>query len=137
MIRLNFTSGILTSYEVRKWEAGESGGAFKSIAANPLLAGISCAGNAGLFAFCGASRDPQAAPAIYRDPVFAASGLQVDTPAPDSLLNIAIDVTAALGADAEFSSIQVRTPEDIILGGFQNMGYWRGLSNEGIAKDRQ
>lgn len=137
LIRFNFTAGTLSSYEIKKWEAGESGGAFRAVASSPIGAAVFCDGSAGILAFCNAAKDPQAAPGIDRDPVFDADGLRVDAPAPDSFLNIAIDAAAVSGANVEFSSIQVKTPEDIILGSFQNMGYWRGLSVDSTAKDRQ
>ena len=42
----------------------------------------------------------------------------------DSFVEIGFNVSVLLGSKVEFTSLQVRTPQDIILHGFRHLGHW-------------
>ena len=50
--------------------------------------------------------------------------MPVTVGAPNSLLAFGVNVGRLLGVSPEYSSIIVRTPEDIILDNFRNIGHW-------------
>ncbi len=140
LVRIAYTGDQIRSAEIKVWKSDDAGGSFIPLTASMVGASESCGGNAGVFAFCAAARihlDSQPYQGLEHDLVFDLSGHPVDVPAPDSLVNMAFDVTGVLGMNVEFSSIQVRTPQDVILGAFENMGYWKTHRNEGLATDRQ
>ncbi len=140
LVRITYTSDQIRSAEIKVWKSDDAGGSFIPLTTSMVGASESCGGTAGVFAFCGAARmqlDPQVYQGFEHDLVFDLSGHPVDVPAPDSLVHMAVDVAGVLGMNVEFSSIQVRTPQDVILGAFENMGYWKTHRNEGLATDRQ
>ena len=51
--------------------------------------------------------------------------------APNGLLEFGVNVGALLGTNPDYTSIMVRTPEDIILDSFRHLGYWAHISASG------
>jgi hypothetical protein len=56
--------------------------------------------------------------------VWDSTGQPVAVPAPDGFVEIGVNVGAVLGVTPEFTSIQMRTPSDVVLGSFGRMGFW-------------
>ncbi len=123
LIRVGYAGGTLSSLELKVWASGGEGGSFQTLQTNKISQAKPCNGVAGVYAFCDAPR--VGLDTSLRDGVFDANFHAVAVPAPDSLLHIAVDVAGVLGGNVEFSTLQVRTPEDIVLGGFRYMGYWK------------
>ncbi len=120
-VRVNFTQGVLTSVQARAWDAD---GSFHTLSTRDIAYGTSCDGEPGVYAVCNGVRTGTAAGSV-REEVRDDTGQPVTIPDPDSLVQVGIDVTALLlGQDIDFTSIQVRTPQDVILGGFRKIGYW-------------
>jgi hypothetical protein len=122
LVRVNFKAGQISSTEFMRWDGTD----YKTVAtAGPNGCGgtdtRSCAGAPPML-----SPQPQVWDAAYH---------MVQVPRPDSFVEIGVNVTSLLGADVEFTSIQVRTPQDIILDSFRQIGIWAhraaGSANNG------
>ena len=131
LVRLNLAMGALTTAEIMRWV---SPGGYQVIATITATAGAECSGD-------GVSRlacDPYLASGTFdSEPQFVpwddyprdAYNQPVTVSAPNGLLEFGVNVGALLvGTNPDYTSIMVRTPEDIILDSFRNLGYWASAS---------
>jgi hypothetical protein len=111
LVQVNFTAGQISSTEFMRWDGTD----YQTITATGPNG---CAGSN--------SRSCAGSPPIQsvQTEVWNASSHTVQVPQPDSFVEIGVNVTSLLDANIEFSSIQVRTPQDIILDSFRRVGYW-------------
>ena len=130
LIRLNLVMGALSSADIKRWT---SAGGYQVIATITANAGIACSGDGLNHKVCDpylASGEFDSAPQfvpwddyprdLYNQPVTVS--------APNGLLEFGINVGALLGTNPDYTTILVRTPEDIILDSFRNLGYWASAS---------
>jgi hypothetical protein len=118
VVRVDFMSGAISSAEFLLWD----GTAYETlIATGP----DGCTGVD--YRYC-AGAPPMLS---VQDEVWDATGNLIVVPAPDSFVEIGFNVLALLGANVEFTSIQVRTPRDIILSSFRHIGLWAQSRQEG------
>ncbi|MEE8523280.1 MAG: hypothetical protein V3T72_05055 [Thermoanaerobaculia bacterium] len=122
LVRLDVVHGVVVSAEVKRWVA--EAGAFETLATEGGLATSACNGEPMLLLFC-AGRVPVDA----TSEVWDAEGRPLEAISPDSFLEIGVNVGRLVGA-VELTALQIRTPEDIILGTFRSMGYWGGRSSD-------
>jgi hypothetical protein len=111
LARVDFTTGVFTGATLMRWDG----------TAYEVLASTGPAGNGGpdFFVCVGA---PPLAPVAAE--VWDETGEPAQVLEPRSFLEIGVNVATLLGASPEFTSIQVRTPEDIILDSFRRIGLW-------------
>jgi hypothetical protein len=130
LVRLNLAMGALTTAEIKRWV---SPGGYQVIATIIATAGTKCSGDGVSRLACDPylasgqfDSEPQFVPwddyprDLYNQPVTVS--------APNGLLEFGVNVGALLGTNPDYTSIMVRTPEDIILDSFRNMGYWASAS---------
>ena len=133
LVRLNLSMGALTTAEIMRWV---SPGGYQVIATITATAGTECSGDGVNQLAC----DPYLASGqfnsesqfvpwddyprdLYNQPVTVS--------APNGLLEFGINVGALLGTNPDYTSIMVRTPEDITLASFRHLGYWAYNSASG------
>ena len=111
LARVKFVAGGLSSAEFLRWD----GTSFV-----PLITAGTDAAVGESYRF-GAGAPPMVS---VQAQTWDASNQLVQVPAPDSFVEIGLNVAALLGSNVEFTSIQVRTPQDIILDSLQRIGHW-------------
>jgi hypothetical protein len=121
-VRANLLAGEIDSVEVRVWIDG----AFEVLGVYGGLAAAGCNGEPGVVLFCGT--EPRFA--VPRE-LWDADGNRVESIPSQRLLEIGVNVGRLLGRFIEYSAIQVKTPEDIVLGAFRTTGYWARRLNHG------
>ncbi len=106
-VRFNFVAGLLSVVDFERW-TGES---FALITSGGGIADGNCNESAG-YVFC------LGAPPIDgdADELWDADGTPVAYAPPDSFAEVGINVNALLGQRADYTTVQIRTPEDISLG---------------------
>jgi hypothetical protein len=137
LVRLNLSMGALTSADIMSWSSANG---YQLIASVPATAGTACAHDAAvqLYLAC----DPYLASGEFNsvsgftpwdDSPRDLNNQPVSVAAPDGVLEFGINVGALLGSNPDFTSIMVRTPEDIVLDSFRNLGLWAsaGASSSG------
>jgi len=115
LIRAEILQGVVDSVEVRMWMGGD----FLTLAAYGGLAASACNGEPGVVLFCAA--EPGFA---VTQELWDVHGNRVESMSAERLLEVGVDVGRLVGRFIEYSSIQVRSPEDIVLGSFRTTGYW-------------
>jgi hypothetical protein len=120
LIRMDFTAGTLSSVEFRRWDGSE----YTLIASSVPSAPEGCFGNGmtDLYAYCSGS-PIQGLPLTNSD-IWDLNFLPVQVPNPDSFVQVSINVGSVIGSNAAFTSIVMRSPEDISFGSFRAMGRW-------------
>jgi len=137
LVRLNLSMGALTSADIMSWSSANG---YQLITSVPATAGTACAHDAAvqLYLAC----DPYLASGEFNsvsgftpwdDSPRDLNNQPVSVAAPDGVLEFGINVGALLGSNPDFTSIMVRTPEDIVLDSFRNLGLWAsaGASSSG------
>lgn len=122
LVRVDVVQGVVAAVAARRWVA--ESGTFETVVSEGGLATSACNGEPMLLLYC-AGRAPVGATAEIWDP----EGRAVKAVPPDGLLEIGVNVGRMVGP-VELTALQIRTPEDIILGTFRTMGYWGGRSSE-------
>ena len=118
LVRVNFKAGVIDSADFERW----NGTSYQRL----FTAGPDgCNGSS--YRYCAG------APPIVstQDEVWDASGTPVQVPQPDSFVEIGIDVNSLLGSSVEFTSLQAKTPQDVILDSFRHIGHWANPSQGG------
>ena len=115
LVGINFIQGEIDSVEVKKWNAGS----FLTLATYGGLANSLCNGEPTWTLFCSGA-PPIAAP----QEVWDAEGNTVAPISPSGFVEIGVNAGRFIGFAVDYTSIQVRTPEDIALGNFVAIGYW-------------
>jgi hypothetical protein len=119
-VRLEIVAGEVAAVEISRWAVGEAGeGAFEPVADAGGLRSSACGGEPTRFLYCVGR-----APVSARHEVYDAAGQRLEAVAPDSFLEIGAHLGNLLGGYVDFTSIQIRTPEDISLGSFRMTGHW-------------
>lgn len=131
LVRLNLSMGALSSAEIKRWI---SPGGYQVVATITATPGTACSGDGLNHLACDPylqsgqfDYDAQFVPwddyprDLYNAPV------QVSE--PNGLLEFGINVGALIGTNPDYTSILVRTPEDIILANFRNLGYWASANS--------
>lgn len=122
LVRVNFTAGQPGSTEFLRWN-----GASYQLLALTGLGGCT----QGDYWSCVGSPPIQS----LQDQVWDVAYRIVQVPQPESFVEIGVNVTSLLGVNVEFTSIQVRTPQDIILNSFQHIGLWAHQAAGGAANE--
>jgi hypothetical protein len=113
LVRVNLAGGALASAAFMRWD----GTSYQPVA----VAGPDGYGGPDYMVCVGA---PPLAPTAHQ--TWDAAGDSVQVLQPNSFLEVGLRV-----GTAEFTSIQVRTAEDMILDGFRTIGYWAHPPQEG------
>lgn len=113
LVRVDYAQGVVSSVDVKRWTQG----GFGSVATYGGLAAANCNGAAGVALFCSGA-PPIAAPHEAWD----SAGNALTATSPDDFVEIGVNVRTLLGANFDYTAIQVRTPEDIAFGNFQAIG---------------
>lgn len=111
LVRVNFQAGQISSTEFRRWDGTD----YQLVA---TTGPDGCVG--GDYRSCAGAPPMQSIQAQVWDVAYH----MVQVPQPDNFVEIGVNVTALLGSGVEFTSIQVRTPQDIILNSFRHIGLW-------------
>lgn len=122
LVRLNFTAGVMDSFELKRWDGSGYSTVQSGLAASPtgcFVMSDSCS-------YCVGTPIPGLPPT--NADVWDSAYKIVQTPSADSFVQVSINVGRLFGADVEFTSIAMRSPEDIVLGSFRAMGFWGSLS---------
>jgi hypothetical protein len=109
-VRVSYTAGVLSRAELFVWD----GFGFRS-AGGAASGGPGCTDVEPVLVFCAGPPPLHSAQA----PAWDARWLPVTPAPPDSFVEIGVNVAALLGANVAFTTIQVRTPKDIILDWFR------------------
>lgn len=126
LVRLNLSTGVLSAVELLRWAPAAG---YEAVAAITMTAGSDCSGDGQIHLAC----DPYLATGErnyasqfepWSDYPRDLADMPVTVGAPNSLLAFGVNVGRLLGVSPDYSSIIVRTPEDIILDNFRNIGHW-------------
>jgi hypothetical protein len=112
-IRINLIDGALYNVEFKCYAGDESGG-YQILKTAWPQDGQACTGSHGRYAFC--SGAPVAGLAATNADVWDIWGAPVTVPAADSFVEVGINVGKLLGSNPDYSSLTLRTPEDIAIG---------------------
>ena len=125
LVHMNFTQGALSSVEFKHWETGSG---FQIDATATIQPGDTepCHGGATPYVIC--TGTPPLDPPVGGFEVWDLDGNQVASVPPDGFVEVGLDVAGLLGSNPDFTSISVRTPEDIALSAFRALGYWGGVN---------
>jgi hypothetical protein len=115
LVRLEFTAGELTRGKFMSWD----GEAYQVLSAGDT-AGMPCGGVDLLHVFCYGLPPMES----IQQESWDSAGTVLELRPPDGFVEFGVNVTGLLGPDVEFTSILVRTPEDIVLESFRKLGYW-------------
>lgn len=136
LIRLNMATGALTTAEIMRWV---SPGGYQVIATIPGPANLEGCISDGVnslacdpyLASDSGTFDTESQFVPWDDYPRDAYNQPVTVSAPNGLLEFGINVGALLGTNPDYTSIMVRTPEDIILDSFRHLGYWAQINASG------
>ncbi|CAG1008541.1 hypothetical protein ANAEL_03684 [Anaerolineales bacterium] len=112
-VRLNFVNGALQSVEFKQL-AGDGSGESQILKTDWPVGGQACTGSNGLYAFCAGTVITGLAPT--NSDVWNLKGTPVLIPAADQFVEVGINVGRLLGSNPDYSSLTLRTPEDIAFG---------------------
>ncbi len=115
VVRLRFAAGVLTGAEFGVWD----GNVFQLVS-SAETAGMPCGGADGVHVFCTGPPPMES----VSDEVWDPAGTPVETRRPDSFVEFGVSVVGLVGSNVEFTSILVRTPQDVILDSFRTIGHW-------------
>jgi hypothetical protein len=118
LVHVSLLDGVPTGIEFASWNGAD----FQLLETVRLTGGQACETAGESLRFC-YGPVPEDLPPTNME-VWNGQGVPVEVPSADMLLEVHVNLTRVTGTGHEFSSIQVRSPEDIILGSFLNMGYW-------------
>ena len=120
LVRMEFTAGILTSVDFKRWDG--SGYAIIASATPPSPEGCFGNGMTDLYAYCNGS-PVQGLPPTNAD-IWDLNFTPVQVPNPDSFVQVSVNVDRLIGSSVAFTSIVIWSPEDISFGSFRAMGHW-------------
>jgi hypothetical protein len=120
LVRVEFAGGTPSSATFWRWGGFE----FESVA-TVAADGYECSG---LDYLVCSGAPPQE---TLRSEVWDSADNLLEVRRPDSFVEVGVNVAALVGTNVEFTSIQVRTPDDIILDSFRRIGSWARPRREG------
>lgn len=112
-VRMNFVEGSLKSVEFKQL-AADGSGEYRILKTDWPIGGQACTGSDGLYAFCSGAVVTGLAPT--NSDVWDLKGTPVSIPAADQFVEVGINVGRLLGTNPDYSSLTLRTPEDIAFG---------------------
>jgi hypothetical protein len=118
LVRIDLRQGAIDSATFKRWNGDD----FQTL----LNAGPDGCGGS-MYRYCLGAPPFQSIP----DETWDAAGHVLQPTHADRFLEIGIDLNALLGSNVEFSSIQVRTPEDAIMDSFRRIGFWAHANQGG------
>ena len=120
LVHMDFTAGILSSVEFRRWD----GSGYTLIASSVPSTQEGCFGNGmtDLYAYC--SGPPIQGLPLTNSDIWDPNFIPVQVPNPDSFVQVSANVGSVIGSNVAFTSIVMRSPEDISFGSFRAMGRW-------------
>jgi len=120
LIRMDFTAGILSSVKFKRWD----GSRYILVGSSVPPESEGCFGNGmtDLYAYCNGS-PTQGLPPTNAD-IWDLNFIPVQVANPDSFVQVSVNVGSAVGSNVAFTSIVIRSPEDINFGSFRAMGHW-------------
>ena len=124
-VRVMLDQGVVTGAQAKRWT---NAGQFAVLDTMAVTPGVACSGEPQSFLVC----DPWLASGQHNyetafDPWtegWNMAGNPITPTQPNAVLEFAINVGAIMGSSPEYTSIVVRTPQDITLTGFRNIGHW-------------
>ncbi len=122
LVRINFTAGQLESVEIHEWISARG----YEVVESARIDANSCHNHAMPYLVC--LGEPPRLAAHERPEVWDLDGVPLQVTEPDRFLELGLDVASLVGSNPEFSSIVLRTYEDISIDSFQALGHW-GLIN--------
>jgi hypothetical protein len=130
LVRIDLVAGIPASVNIKRWtETGE----FESKNSSALTAGVDCTNLEPYFVVCDSSLIDNSFTYLSGfDPVndsWDQDGNPVQVSPPNGLLEFGVNVGALLEADPGFTSIIVRSRDDILLDSFSNSGLLSSSNN--------
>lgn len=129
LIRLTLDQGVVTGATAERWD---SSGQFAALGSVAIVPGVACSGDPVVFIVC----DPWQASGQHNyqsafdqwTEGWDMNGNPVTVPQPNAILEFAVNVGSIMGSSHEYSSIVIRTPQDITLAGFRHIGHWSQYS---------
>ena len=120
LIRVDFATGIPSLVTIKTWD----GSGYKFVGSSAPSGPDACFGNGmtDLFSYC-SGIPVQGLPPTNAD-IWDLNFNPVQVPNPDSFVQVSVNVGSAIGSNVDFTSIAIRTPQDISLGSFRAMGQW-------------
>lgn len=112
-VRMNFVNGALQNVEFKQFTADGSG-EYRILKTDWPIDGRTCNGSDGLYAFCSGAVQTGLAPT--NQDIWDQWGTPVTVPAADQFVEVGVNVGKLLGSNPDFSSLTLRTPEDIAFG---------------------
>ena len=119
LVRFNLISGNLTSVELAIWREG----AFHIFDSDTQGLGSGCREH---FSYIYCIGRPPIDRLKQEIQVWDENFDPVEPTLADSFVELGIDMSRLMGAGSEFSSIYVRTPEDVLFTSFRAIGSWAG-----------
>ncbi|UTW13428.1 hypothetical protein [Marinobacterium rhizophilum] len=132
LVRINLSDAEIGSVEFLRWHvtidsAGSEVGHYQPVASAPAPRGKWCSSNSSAYRYC--SGAPVEGLAPTNTDVWDADGQAVAATPADSFIELALNPEALPGQVADFTSLVVRTPEDIAIaylrGRYRDIAYWR------------
>lgn len=121
LVRVNFAGGEASSAAIHYWTTGVGYQVIETVAIS--TEGLSnCQGGAMPYVFC--SGTPPIRMLSNDSEVWDLDGNPLPVTEPDRFLQVGLDVAALLGTNPDFSSILLRTHEDISIDSFRSLGHW-------------
>jgi hypothetical protein len=118
LVRMNFVGGGLNSVDFKQWD-GTSYQVLTSATASQACQ--PSPGPHAPYVFCAGDN----LPVPYQGyEVWDLNGTIIPSIQPNGYAEVGVDVAGLLGASTDFSTIFVRTPNDIAYNNFSSIGYW-------------
>lgn len=113
LVRMNFAGGALSSVGIGRW----NGNGFVGLSSTAVTQACQ---SAGTYVFC--SGDPVVPYPVGGYDVWDMDGNAVPSVAPDGFVQVGVDVASFPSVSTNFTSIVIRTPNDIVLSSFSAIG---------------
>ncbi|NND72988.1 MAG: hypothetical protein HKN43_15545 [Rhodothermales bacterium] len=129
LVRLDLTDGTVSGAEIQRWNSESY---YETVTSIQITSGAACSGDLLTHLVCDPSlatgeHDYQTSFEPWTEG-WDLSGSPISVPAPNAVVEFAVNVGQSLGVSPDFTSIIVRTPQDLILDGFRHMGHWAQLN---------
>lgn len=118
LVRIDLMASEPESIVIQRWSSSTG----YQVIEKAKLASNNCRDAAMPYVVCAGA--PPRLEGFERSEVWDMDGVPMDVTAPDRFLELGLDVAALLGTNPAFSSIVLRTFEDIAIDSFQALGHW-------------
>jgi hypothetical protein len=113
LVRVNLVGHAVSSVELMRWDDVDG---YRTIDARENLDGGACVSYFPVYSICGGS--------LADDGAYIANAQPDLVYAPDSYIDFSMSIGGLVGLNPEYTTVQVRTPEDVALGTFKAFGYF-------------